>query len=581
MKVRQMKIIPGAPLAAIYTRKSRATEKGESIENQISRCIALCDAKGWGYIVFVDYDFSGGSTNRPDFQQMMKRIRNKEFDHVVVYHIYRFARNMKDFTVIMDELKTSEIGFVSISQNFDTSTPMGRAAMYITAVLGQAEREDRAEEVKDNMIYLAEQGRWLGGPVPYGFDAYSEIVDYRDGEGKKEVTYLKINKAESEVIKKFYEWYLEPNGSIRNVATKANELGHKTSGGAYWSHSQMSRILQNPLYCIADEDSYEYFRNYFTGLFSDKAKKKENWNGTHGLMYYNKRKPYKNTSKERPMEEWILSIGEHQGFIPGETFVRVQHKLSENKNIAPRLGQGERSPLVGLVRCGRCNSSMSVFSSSKDSSNKSKGYYYYFRCLTREQKARILCDNSNARADILEDLVLFNIIALLDNENALKSILDATNNDIEDKRTPLMSKANKLKSELSSIDNEMNNLVDALSKNILPELVIKRKYKDLENRKVEIRNELEKINIELNNNYYVEKYDLDTVVKHIKNLKHTYKYLDFEQKKELLHSIVKEVVLDRNKVKLTLYFLPGKSLQEYEDLSVCLRKDKDSYLPLT
>ncbi|WMM26713.1 recombinase family protein [Tissierella sp. MB52-C2] len=574
MKERQMKIIPGAPLAAIYTRKSRATEMGESIENQIARCIALCDYKGWGYIVYVDYDYSGKDTDRPDFFEMMKKVRNNEFDYVVVYHIYRFARNMKDFTILMDEFQELEVGFTSISQDFDTSTPTGRAAMYMTAVFGQLGREDTAMQVRDNMIYLAEKGRWNGGPVPYGFDTYSELVEYRDGEGNKKITYLIENEGESAFIKKFAEWYLETNGSIRGNVTKANELGYRTKRGAYWNSSQMSRILQNPLYCIADEDSYEYFKDNFTGIFSDKARKKENWNGTHGLMFYNRRKPYKKTSRLRDETEWILSIGEHKGFIPGETFAKIQHKLSKNKSQPPRTGQSIRSPLVGLVRCGRCNSAMSIFGSHK-TSDKSKGYYHYFRCLTREIKSKILCDNSNVRADILEDLVLSNIFALIDNENSLKSILEATNNDIEDKRTPLMSKANKLKSDLSNIDSEINNLVDALSKNILPELMIKRKYKDLENKKIEVRNELEKINIELSNNYYEDKFDIDTVKKYIKNLKHNYKDLSFEQKKELLNSIVKEVSMDRNKVKLTLYFLPGKSLQEYNDLALCSHMDKD------
>ncbi|MDR7856349.1 recombinase family protein [Tissierella sp.] len=569
-----MKIIDGAPLAAIYTRKSKATETGESIENQIARCIALCDYKGWGYIVYVDYDYSGKDTDRPDFFEMIKKVKNSEFDYVVVYHIYRFARNMKDFTVLMDELQDLEIGFTSISQDFDTSTPTGRAAMYMTAVFGQLGREDTAMQVRDNMIYLAEKGRWNGGPIPYGFDTYSELIDYRNDEGKKKVTYLIKNKKESEIIEMFYEWYLASDGSVRSITTKANELGYKTKKGAYWSHNQVSRILQNPLYCIADEESYNYFKsNTEVNIVDDKEK----YNSENGLMYYNRRRQYKKTSRYREESEWILSIGEHKGFIPGEVFTKVQLKLNENKNTAPRSGQSLRSPLVGLVKCGRCGSSMSIYGGTKNPNDKSKGYYHYFRCLTREQKARILCDNSNVRADVLEDLILSHISALLDNENSLKSILEATNNNIADNIAPLTTKKKKIESELSNIDDEINNLVEALSKNILPSLLIKRKYKDLENKKVEIRNELEKINIELSNNYYVEKYNFDTVAKHIRNLKYNYRLLNFEQKKELLYSIVKEVSINRNKVKLVLYFLPGKSLQEYNDLSDCLRKDKDSY----
>lgn len=572
MKIREMKVIDGAPTAAIYTRKSRATDTGESIENQIARCVALCESKGWGYIVYVDYDYSGKDTDRPDFINMMGEVRKKKFDYVVVYHVYRFARNMKDFTVLMDEFQDLEVGFISISQQFDTSTPMGRAAMYMTAVFGQLERENTAEQIRDNMIFLAEKGRWNGGPIPYGFDTRTELIEYRNGEGNKKVTYLVVNQEESEVVREFYEWYKAPGGSIRNVTIKANELGYKTRNGAHWSHSQVSRILQNPLYAIADENTYNYFKDHTEVNMVDDI---EDYNGKNGLMYYNRRRAYKNTSRLRDESEWILSVGEHKGFIPGEIFARVQMKLSRNKSRAPRTGQSLRSPLVGLVRCGRCGSSMSIFGSPRDSNDRSKGYYHYFRCLTREQQAKVLCDNSNVRADKLEDLILSYVSGLVDNKESLQAILDSANNDIEDGKGPLTAKKDKIQSELDKLNLEIENLVDALSKGILPELVIKRKYKELDDQKGKLRKELESINSELNNQY-VGSFDFDTIVEYIRNFKYTYKYLDLDEKRLLLRSIIKEIEMDRHKVKLTLYFLPGRDIQDLDSQADCSHTDKDS-----
>lgn len=571
-----MKIIDGAPLAAIYTRKSKATDTGESIENQIARCIALCDAKGWGYIVYVDYDYSGKDTDRPDFIDMMKKVRNNEFDYVVVYHIYRLARNMKDFTLLIDEYQALEIGFISISQDFDTTTPMGRAAMYMTAVFGQLERENMAEQVRDNMIYLAEKGRWNGGPIPYGFELEKEIIEYRGSN--REVSRLIILEDEANIIEEFYDWYLERNGSIRNNVRIANspEMNYKTKNGARWAPSQMSRILRNPIYCIADEDAYDYFKNHTEVQIVDE---KEAFDGTYGLMFYNRRKPYKKTTRERPEEEWILAIGEHQGFIPGEIFTKAQLKLKRNKDRAPRIGQSIRSPLAGLVRCGRCESAMSVFSSPKNSADRSKGYFQYFRCLTREQKSVALCDNMNARADVLEDLVVSHIIGLLKNESSLKAILGATNDNIDDRRVPLTAKRDRLKSELNNIDVEISNLVDALGKNILPELVIKKKYKELESIKNEMRKEYEIVSSELNSNY-VESFDLDTIKKYVENFEAAYSFLDLDEKKILLNSIVKEISINRNRVTLTLYFLPGKDIYFYQDddsQADCSRTGMDSY----
>lgn len=568
MEERQMKLIDRSPTAAIYARKSKASEKGESIENQINRCISLCELRDWGYIVFQDYDISGATLDRPDFELMMNKIHKGELQYLVCYKLDRVSRSTGDFSNLIQELDAIDVAFISIKENFDLSTPMGRAMMMITSVFAQLERETIAERVRDNMIDRAKMGKWNGGPVPFGFDAETKTIE--TGDRSKKVSKLIINKEESQMIKEFYAWYLLSNGSVRNVCTKVNELGYRTKNNAYWSDSQVSRLLQSPLYCINDIDAYNYFKDNTEVNIVDS---KDDYEGQNGLMYYNRRKSHKKTTRERDEEDWILAIGEHKGFIPGEIFTKVQHKISKNKVTAPRTGQGERSPLVGLVKCGRCGSSMSVFSSPRDSKDKSKGYYNYFRCITREQKAKILCDNSNVRADILEELVVSHVTSLLDNDKSLKEILESSNNDIEDKRLPLIAKRNKLQSDLDKVDNEIDNLVDSLSKGILPEVIIKRKYKELEERKVNLRKELEIISSELNNNY-VETFDLETVTKNIKDFINTYEYLNLDEKKKLLNSIVKEISMDKNKVKLQLYFLPG---QEYDSQVLCSRMGKDSY----
>lgn len=571
MKQREMKIIEGTPTAAIYARQSKATEKGESIENQINRCKSLCELRNWGYIVFQDYDISGATLDRPDFELMMNKIHDGELQYLVCYKLDRVSRSTGDFSNLIQELDDINVPFISIKENFDLSTPMGRAMMMITSVFAQLERETIAERVRDNMIDRAKMGKWNGGPVPYGFDVERETIE--NGDRTKKTSKLITNKEESRIIKEFYNWYLEDNGSIRSVTTRANELGYKTKNNAAWSHNQVSRMLQNPLYCIDDTNAYNYFKSHTEVNIIDSD---DRYDGNNGLMYYNRRKPHKNTTRERNQDEWILAIGEHEGIIPGEIFSQVQLKLSSNKRKAPRSGQSERSPLAGLVKCNRCGSSMSVFSSPRDSRNKSKGYYHYFRCITREQKAKILCDNTNVRADKLEDLVIKHIIGLLDDEKTLESILEASNNDIEDKGLPLIAARNKLQSELDNIDNEINNLVDSLSKGVLPEMIIKRKYQELEDKKIDLRQDLENVNIELNSNY-VESFNLDIIKESIYDFKNTYHYLDFEEKKKLLHSIVKEVLMDKNNVKLQLYFLPGKDIQSLDNQAFCTHMDKDSY----
>ncbi|SKC87024.1 recombinase family protein [Maledivibacter halophilus] len=552
------------PTAAIYARKSKATDKGESLENQINRGKALCELREWDHVVYEDYDVSGKTLERPGFERMMKDIHNGKINYVVCYKLDRISRSVNDFSNLIEELNSIDIGFICIKDNFDTSTPMGRAMMYITSVFAQLERETIAERVKDNMIDRAKMGKWNGGPVPYGFDLLKETIE-NNGRNKK-ISKLVINNDEAAKIKEFYKWYLESDGSIRSNTTRANEKGYKTKNRTDWSHNQMSRILKNPLYCIADPEVYTYFKNNTdVQIINDK----EDFNGTtNGLMYYNRRKSHKKTTRKRNKDEWILAIGEHHGIISGEIFKSVQEKLNFNKSRAPREGKSYISPLSGLVKCDRCDASMSVFGS-----NKSKKRYRYFRCITKEQKAKVLCDNSNVRADILEDLIVNHIIGLCDNKKLIQELIENGNNEIENNKLPLVAKRNKFYNKLDSIENEINNLASALGKGTLPELIIKKRYKELEKNKQDIKTRLNNIEYELNSSYEYS-YDLESIIQYIKDFKNSYRYLHFNEKKKLLKSIVKEIRINRNIVKLELYFLPS---QKYDSSSFCLRKDMDSY----
>ena len=139
---------------AIYSRKSRFTGKGESIGNQVDMCrayirTAFGDAYADRAIVFEDEGFSGGNLNRPDFKKMMNAAREHRFRTVVVYRLDRISRSISDFSALIEELGRLGIDFVSIRESFDTSSPMGRAMMYIASVFSQLERETIAERIRD------------------------------------------------------------------------------------------------------------------------------------------------------------------------------------------------------------------------------------------------------------------------------------------------------------------------------------------------------------------------------------------------------------------------------------------------
>ena len=123
---------------AIYSRKSKFTGKGESIENQIEMCENYINSHfsddTHSISVFEDEGFSGKNLNRPQFQTMMSEEHKNPFDLIIVYRLDRISRNVGDFSSLIDELNGYNTAFVSIKEQFDTSTPMGRAMMNIAAV---------------------------------------------------------------------------------------------------------------------------------------------------------------------------------------------------------------------------------------------------------------------------------------------------------------------------------------------------------------------------------------------------------------------------------------------------------------
>ena len=151
-------------LIAIYSRKSKWTGKGDSVENQLIMCkeyIAMF-IEGGGSAEIIEYEdegFSGKNTKRPQFQKMMQDMKERHFDYLVCYRLDRLGRNLADLANLMEDLNRRNTSFISIKEKFDTTTPIGKAMLYFSGVLAQMEREQIAERVKDNMIMLARSGQ--------------------------------------------------------------------------------------------------------------------------------------------------------------------------------------------------------------------------------------------------------------------------------------------------------------------------------------------------------------------------------------------------------------------------------------
>jgi site-specific DNA recombinase len=249
----------GQTRCAIYTRKS--SEEGlEQSFNSLHAQREACEAyiisqrhEGW-LAISTNYDdggFSGGSTDRPGLKQLLADITAGKIDTVVVYKVDRLTRSLADFAKIVELFDSKKVSFVSVTQQFNTTTSMGRLTLNVLLSFAQFEREVTGERIRDKIAASKAKGMWMGGPVPLGYD----LRDRR----------LYTNEAEAERVREIYRQYLRVGCVARlkeyldtsTVFSKSRVGGRwKERGAKHFSRGALYRILKNHLYVgeIAHKD---------------------------------------------------------------------------------------------------------------------------------------------------------------------------------------------------------------------------------------------------------------------------------------------------------------------------------------
>ncbi|WP_051569304.1 recombinase family protein [Alkaliphilus transvaalensis] len=517
-------------VAAIYARKSKATDTGESIQNQLERCRAYAFMKGWEVIEYYDEDYSGGNTNRPAFQRMLQEIDQGKFQNIIFYKLDRVSRNVIDICTFIEELNEKGIGFVSVKENFDTTTPIGRAMLLITAVFAQLERETIAERVKDNMHDLAKKGYWLGGTVPYGYS--SEKVNTYN----KKITLLNHHSIESSHVQEIYQLYLKKNASINQVKKILDSQGIKTKNNRSFSLSQIKRILNNPIYAIADTDAYQYFESLGCSIDANP----EEFDGSFGIIRYHHKSA--NSNKENPPEEWIISVSKvHQGLIKGNIFVKVQETLSERRNVPKR--RSRRGILTGLLYCGDCGGYMGIGDGPKILQTGEKSTYY--RCMNKKNN-RCQCHNQNIKTDVLDNRILDLFSNLIQGEYSYDDSIRDFIKYGPSKTAELESKRQKIKQEIILLEKNLSRLLEESIYENFPISIIHQKTEEYKNKINYLMRKLEEIDVDIFT-YHLEEFNMDEFRNEVKN-NHFLENLTQQQQQNLIRKYTDKVFWDSGKL---------------------------------
>lgn len=537
---------------AIYSRKSKFTGKGESIENQIELCKSyirnkqpdICEDD---MVVYEDEGYSGKNTNRPQFQQMMKDAKEKKLSGIVCYRLDRISRNVGDFTLLIDELNDYGISFDSINEKFDTSTPMGKAMMYICSIFAQLERETIAERIRDNMRELAKTGRWLGGVTPTGYKS-EKIVERINFDGKEMSAYkLDIIPEESKIVQLLFRKFAEFN-SLSKVETYFLQHNIKTKNKKPFTRFAIKAILMNPVYMIADEASWDYFNNLGVEIFASK----EAFDGKNGLMVYNKTLQRSGkTNIIREAEEWIVAVGKHTGLISGKEWILVQELLSQNTVKAYRKPRSHTALLSGLIVCGHCGSYMRPKMYSQEYEPGERRFSYL--CEMKEKSQQKHCRMKNPNGNVLDRMVCSEIKRLSEDNSEFIRQLESAKKKIRTTHGEFDLQIETLKNGISEKKQQIGNLVSNLAQTgtSFSNQYIHQKIEELDRELSEEKRRLEELE-GLTEEHFLSEEEFDILKEILCSFANTFDKMGIEQKRAAIRTFVKQVVWDGENIHLYL-----------------------------
>jgi len=387
---------------AIYTRKS--TEEGleqdfNSLDAQREASLAYIESQrheGWRALptLYDDGGFSGGTMDRPALKQLLKDIGAGQIDIVVVYKVDRLTRSLSDFAKIVEIFDRHKVSFVSITQQFNTTSSMGRLTLNILLSFAQFEREVTGERIRDKIAASRRKGMWMGGLVPLGYEA----------KEKK----LIEEKTSADLVRRIFESYLalgcvarlkaELDGDGTITPRRKTPAGREI-GGRPFSRGALYKILNNRIYI---------------GEAVHKGK---------------------------------IYPGEHKGIVPKELWDRVQGKLSGNAATLKQIGKVKGSSLLaGLLLDDRGNKL-----SPAHAGKAGRCYRYYVSQAVLQNRPEEKGSVTRVPAHDLEKLVTERIASFLGSPTTIGEKVFMSGDDATSQKT-MLDAAERVSSSWSGLD---------------------------------------------------------------------------------------------------------------------------------
>ncbi len=342
-------------MIAIYCRQSVDKKDSISIGQQEAACKRLTGTEE-NCLVFSDKGFTGANTHRPGFEKMMREIKKGRIAKVIVYKVDRISRSLLDFVGIYSLFEKYQVEFVSCSEQFDTSTAMGKATLQIIMVFAELERNMIQKRVKDNFYDRAKKGLYLAGVAPFG---YCKVPITVDGIHTHCLAPDQEHPEKLSSVRWMYESCLL-HKSLGQIARELNVQGMMTNRSKPFTSVSVSRILRNTVYVRADADVYHYLKEKGAVI----QQPVEDFTGVYGCTVYGTRKQ-KTTQKFTDLHGENVQLNHHEGLISSADWLAVQHELDQHKPVS-NSGKGRNTWLTGLTKCRFCGRGVTVVNGQRN-----------------------------------------------------------------------------------------------------------------------------------------------------------------------------------------------------------------------
>ena len=495
---------------ALYGRQSIEKKDSISVENQLEYC--KYETHGQPYIEYTDRGFSGKDTNRPGFEKMMEDIKAGKIKRVIVYKLDRISRSILDFANMMELFQQYHVEFVSSTEKFDTSAPIGRAMLNICIVFAQLERETIQKRVTDAYYARNKRGFYMGGRVPYGYRLKETIIDNIHTSMYEEVP------EESEQLKLIYSMYADSSNSLGEIVRYLNEHKIKNLRGSVWNTARLSEMLRNPIYVEADIDVYNFFLSQGAAIYNPAS----DFTGYNACYLY--KGTVSATRKQCDLTDKEIVLAPHRGFIPSKTWLACRMRCLNNRQSA-KTCKPKNSWLSGKIKCGNCGYALVI---RKADTKRER----YFVCSCAGKSGSCKGTGCTIYAGVLEEYMLNSIREKL---AGFEKLSDAKSSSLDPEIT-------RIKIRLTQTDREIDNLLSKVecADHILMKY-INDKVSELDTERQNLQKEMTELICSPADNH------IAAITDHVKK----WDGISFEDKQAVVDALIKVIKAADGKLEIT------------------------------